>query len=153
MNINKKDYEDKFDNFLMVMDAQLEALSEQATKRNITFDYTLSDLERLEELFALMTKSADKEMVNDLIVTFARHLGEVVRLNIGGKWHLPLDDKKNVNYNTPVIIGHSIKGLEFAPISVMRSFALRRKPGTLRRAVEAQIDIKPLDLSDLVEGK
>jgi hypothetical protein len=33
----------------------------------------------------------------------------------------------------------------------MRAFALRRKPGTLRRAVDAEIHIKPLDLSDLIE--
>jgi hypothetical protein len=53
-----------------------------------------------------------------------------------------------------VIKGHSkIEGLEFAPIGVMRAYSLRKKEGTLRRAVEAQIDPKPLDLSGLVENE
>lgn len=52
----------------------------------------------------------------------------------------------------PVIVSHSaIPGLEFAPILVMRSYAIYRKEGTLRRAVEAQTHPRPLDLGELAE--
>lgn len=58
-----------------------------------------------------------------------------------------------MNFNSPVIVGHfQVPGLEFAPISVMRAFAIWREPGTLRRAIEAQVASLLLDLSDLVEG-
>lgn len=152
MKIDKKSAQEDFDNFLMVMDDQLEALEEEASKRGIKLDFSLNDLERLERLFDLMSEGLDKDATSSLVVTFARHLGEIVRLNFGGKWHLSLDDPNNVHFNKPVLIGHTaVEGLEFAPTFVMRGYALRRQPGSLRRAIDAQINVKPLDLSGLIE--
>lgn len=152
MKIDKAAAEEDFDNFLMVMYDQLDAFQDLASSKGIHLDFSLDDLDRLETLFLLLTEHADKDAISSLIVTFARHLGEVVRINYGGKWVLPLEDERNINFNTPVIIGHSpIEGLEFAPLSVMRGFALRKQSGALKRAVNAQIDIKPLDLDDLLE--
>jgi hypothetical protein len=83
-----------------------------------------------------------------MIVIFGRYLGEFIRLNYDGKWTLPLKDKKNVNFNTPVITGHSpIEGLEFAPIRVICAYALRRYKGTIRRAIDNHIHPQILDLS------
>jgi hypothetical protein len=142
-----------FDNFLMVMDDQLEALHDEATKRRLILDLSLDDLERLEKLFDLMADGVDNDTRSSLIVSFGRHLGEVVRQNYGGRWSVPLDDEKNVNFNKPVIIGHTkIEGLEFAPLTVMRAYSLRKKPGTLRRAVEADVNPQVLDLSELIEN-
>jgi hypothetical protein len=142
-----------FDNFLMVMDDQLEALHDEATKRRLILDLSLDDLERLEKLFDLMADGVDNDTRSSLIVSFGRHLGEVVRQNYGGRWSVPLDDEKNVNFNKPVIIGHTkIEGLEFAPLTVMRAYLLRKKPGTLRRAVEADVNPQVLDLSELIEN-
>lgn len=152
MKIDKKTAQEDFDNFLMVMDDQLEALAEEAAKRGIRLDLSLNDLERLERLFDLMSEGLEKDEKASLVVTFARHLGEIVRVNFGGKWHLPLDDPKNVHFNKPVLVGHTaVDGLEFAPTFVMRGYALRKQPGSLRRAVDAQINVKPLDLSGLIE--
>jgi hypothetical protein len=152
MTIDKAEAQETFDQFLMQMDDQLDALGDEANERGVKLDYSLADLKRLERLFELMAEGLDKDARAGLIVTFARHLGEVVRRNYGGQWRLPLDDERNVNFNTPVITGHSrVSGVEFAPLSVMRAFALRRKPGTLRRAVQADINVQPLDLGDLTE--
>jgi hypothetical protein len=150
MSIDKADAEEKFDDFLMVMDDQLEALADEAFKRGITLDFSLDDCEQLEHLFDAMSAEIDEDTKSSLVVTFARHLGEIVRLRFGGKWHLPLDDENNVYFNTPVLVGHStMKDLEFAPTFVMRGYALRKKAGSLRRAIDADINIKPLDLSHL----
>jgi len=152
MTIDKKVAEDKFDDFLMIMDDQLDWLDNETDKYKVTLDLTPDDLSKLERLFDLMSENQDKEFISKLLITFARHLGEVVCRNYGGKWNLPFDDEKNVNFNTPVIIEHTpIDGLEFAPLSVMRAYALHRKEGTLQLAVDAQIDPKPLDLSGLIE--
>ncbi|WP_334054461.1 hypothetical protein [Burkholderia cepacia] len=141
-----------FDNFLMDMDDQLDWLSEKAMEHGIELGVKLDDCPKLEKLFDLLSSGQNKDYALGLVVTFARYLGEIVRENYGGKWILPLDDDKNVNFNTPVIVGHTpIEGLEFAPLSVMRAYALRRKPGTLQRAVDAQVDPKPVDLSGLTE--
>lgn len=153
MTISREQALDDFDNFLMVMDDQLEALQEEATRRRLILDFSLDDLERLEKLFDLMTDGVDNDTRSSLIVSFGRHLGEVVRENYGGRWVVPLDDEKNINFNKPVIIGHTkIEGLEFAPLTVMRAYSLRKKPGTLRRAVEADVNPQTLDLSELIEN-
>ena len=152
MKNDKSDAEERFDKFLMSMDDQLDALHDEATKRSVNLDFSLEDLNRLERLFDSMSVELDKGELSSLVVTFARHLGEVVRRNYGGQWRLPLDDETNVNFNTPVIVGHSpVKELEFAPISVMRAYAVRRRPGTLKRAVDADANPQPLDLTDLIE--
>ncbi|MBU9366511.1 hypothetical protein L0Z42_04600 [Burkholderia multivorans] len=152
MAFDRKSAEEEFDNFLMNMDDQLDWLSRKAEEHGIELDVGLDDLSKLEKLFDLLSDGKDKDYVSRLVVTFARFLGEIVRENYGGKWTLPLDDEKNINFNTPVIVGHvPIEGLEFAPLSVMRAYALRRKQGTLRRAVDAQVNPKPVDLSGLEE--
>jgi len=147
----KKALED-FDDFLMIMDEQLDTLENDAEARGIKLDFSLSSLAKLEELFLKMANGADKDIRDRLIVYFSRYLGEIVRTNYGGKWQLSLDDQKNVNFNTPVIVGHTpIQGLEFSPIGIMRAFALKRRPGMLWTAIDADINPSPLDLSGLTE--
>lgn len=150
--MRKTEAQDSFEAFLALMDDQLNALKAEGANRQILLDTTLADLERLENLFDLMSEGLDKDAKASLVVSFARHLGEIVRLRFGGSWHLPPNDEKDINFNTPVIVGHTpIAGLAFAPLSAMRAYALRKKPGTLRRAVEADIHIRPVDLSGLIE--
>jgi hypothetical protein len=152
MKFDRRAAEETFDDFLAEMDDQLDWLSDEAKRQGIRLNVELDDLPKLEKLFDILSNEKNKDYVSGLVVTFARFLGEIVRENCGGKWVLPLDDDKNVNFNTPVIVGHTpIEGLEFAPISVMRAYALRRKPGTIKRAVDAQINPKPIDLSGLAE--
>src|SRR5690606_4978431 len=152
MNEYKKKYEEDFDNFLMIMDEQLDSLKDDAEKHKIPLDFSLRDLENLEDLLDLMAPPDTSQDLSKMIVYFARHLGEVVRLNYGGQWFLPLDDIKSVNFNKPVITGHSpVEGLEFSPVSVMRAYSLRRKKGTLARAVKANVAQTPIDIDHLIE--
>ncbi len=152
MQMKKEEAQERFDAFLMDMDEQLEWLEDEAEQHGISFDSTPDDFEKLEQLFDLMSSNQEKEYVSKLTTTFARQLGEVVRLNYGGKWVLALEEEKSPHFNMPVIVGHTpVQGVEFAPILVMRAYALRRKKGTLKRAVDAQVDPKPLDLSGMVE--
>jgi len=144
--------EEKFQSFLMLMDEQIDWLESEA--RALGIEIALSGgqvmLGRLESLFDVLSKGKDRDEIAGLNVVFARYLGEWVRLHFGGAWRLPLDDPKNVNFNTPVIEGHTlVQGLQFPPVLTMRAYALRRKPGMLLRAVISQVDPKTLDLSDL----
>lgn len=151
MSFNKKVAEEEFEEFLMAMDDQIEWLVNESEKHGIDLSNSSDVPGKLEKLFDSMSKGMDEDSVSSLIVIFGRYLGEFVRLSYGGKWVLPLDDKSNVNFNTPVIIGHSpVKGLEFAPIRVIRSYALRRNIGTLYRAIENHTAPQVLDLSQEV---
>lgn len=148
MNIDTDEAEAVFDDFLIAMDDQVEWLAEEAEKHNIKLTYSPNTPELLETLFNLLSAGMDEDDTASLIVIFGRYLGEFVRLNYGGQWTLPLDDQKNVNFNTPIITGHSrVEGLEFAPIRVMRAYSLRRNDGTIRRAIENHINPQILDLS------
>jgi hypothetical protein len=143
---------ESFDNFLLIMDEQLDALTEEAALYKVDLDFSLHSLSKLEDLFIKMSENIENDKKNSLIVFFARYLGEIVIKNFGGKWTLPIDDPKNVNFNTPVIIGHSpIEGLEFSPIGVIRAFSLRKRAGMLKTAIDAQASPNPIDLSGLVE--
>ena len=142
----------EFENFLIDMDEQLDWLIKEAAKYNINLNLSEPGYNLLEDLFDLMAQDKSKEYIMRLCITFARYLGENLRILYGGKWHLFLEDKKNVYFNTPVIIGHSpIQDLEFSPLFTMRAYALRKVKGTLFRAVEAQINPTPLNLDDIRE--
>lgn len=141
-----------FESFLLQMDEQLDGLREEAEAANVNLDMLDGDFEKLELLFDRVSDGLADDRRTDLVIAFARYLGELVRKLFGGDWSLPLDDEKSVNFNWPVIVGHSpVPGLEFAPISTMKAYALRKRPGTLRRAVMADVRPQALDLSDLVE--
>jgi hypothetical protein len=135
------------------MDDQIEAVESEAEKRGIPLDLDIENLENLEKLFFQVTESCTEYEKQGWIVTFARYVGEIIRLSFGGKWHLSLEDPKNIYFNTPVIIDHtSIDGLEFSPIFAMRALSLRRKSGLLRKIIMA--DIKPRELNiDYLEEK
>ena len=148
----RKLLEEFFDQFLMIMDDQLEYLADQAASLGIKLDFSLDDCDKVEQLFDKMSLGKNKDEVKDLIILFARHVGEIVRNNYGGNWTLSLDEVRNVNFNSPVIIGHTaVEGLEFAPISLMRAYSLRPRKGMIRTAIDAQINHNIIDLSDLIE--
>lgn len=136
-----------FDEFLIVMDDQLEWLEDKAIENGITLEYSSDIPEKLEQLFDLISVNMSEDDVSRLLVVFGRYLGEFVRTSYGGKWVLPLDDQKNINFNIPVITGHSkVQGLEFAPIRIMRAYLIRRNAGSIRRAIENHINTEILIL-------
>lgn len=144
--------QESFDRFIFIMEDQLEGLEEKAESHGVTLTRDLNGLEKLEQLFDEITVGALREGKNELSVTFGRYLGEIVRETFGGKWHLPLDNPKNINFNTPVVIGHTkIDGLEFPALSVMHAYSLRKKPGLLRSAVMSQVEPKAVEIDHLEE--
>jgi hypothetical protein len=113
----------------------------------------MGSLENLERLFFQVTENCSEDEKQGWIVTFARYVGEIVRETFNGKWHLSLEDPKNIYFNTPVIINHTkIENLQFSPIFAVRALSLRKKSGLLRKIVMA--DIKPRELNiDHLEEK
>lgn len=143
---------EQFDRFIFIMEDQLEALEEKAESLGFTLPRDMSSLEKLEEFFEMLTTNSSREEKNELSVTFGRYLGEIVIKTFGGKWHLSLDDKKNINFNTPVVVGHTdIEGLEFPALGVMHAFSLRKKTGLLRGAVMSHVEPKSVDIDHLEE--
>lgn len=152
MKISKDQALSDFDDFIFQMDDRIESLEGRAASVGVRLTMDLSGIDALEDAFDLLSTGIDTEERKDLVITCARYLGEIVRVAYGGRWHLPLDDKKDVHFNMPVIAGLStIADLYFSPIHLMRAYSLRGRKGTLRTGVDAIVNPKPLDLSDLVE--
>jgi len=105
MEIEKTEAKEEFYDFLMVMDDQLEWLESEAEKNGIVLNGSSDIPENLEKFFDLMSIDLSEDDVSRLPVVFGRYLGEFVRTNYGGKWVLPLDDEKSINFNVPVITG------------------------------------------------
>jgi hypothetical protein len=154
MSFDLQSAREVFDDFLLRMDDQIEGLQREALSHGVVLDMTDASVERLETLFeAVVPLSAPTDVQRSHLVTFGRYLGEVMRLNHQGHWHLPLGDPKNIYFNQPVITGHRPDAVLFAPISVMRAYAVRRKAGTVSAAFRnhAAFTARPLDLSDLAK--
>lgn len=152
MTLDLDEARETFDQFLMLMDGQIEWLVAQARIHGIALDGSPESLDRLERLHDLMAVTLSEDERDSLRVVFARYLGETVRLAHGGKWTLPLDDPKDINFNLPVIVGHSsCPWLEFNPIHTMRAYSLRGTPGLIRGVIAHSVNPQILDLSDLVE--
>lgn len=152
MAFNSEEARETFEQFLIIMDDQIEWLIEQAQLRGVDLDGSLESLDRLETLYTTMAATLSEDEQDGLRIVFARYLGDVVWEHHGGKWTLPLDDPKDINFNMPIIVGHSsCPWLEFNPIHTMHCYALRPKAGMLRSIVAHSVDPQILDLSDLVE--
>lgn len=152
MTLDLDEAREAFDQFLMLMDGQIEWLVAQARMHGIDLDGSLPSLDRLEHLHDAMGATLSEDEHDALRVVFARYLGETVRTEFGGKWTLPLDDPKDIHFNRPVIVGHSRYPLcEFSPIHAIRAYSLRRRPGLIRSIVASSVNPQILDLSDLVE--
>jgi hypothetical protein len=153
-SISTQEANDAFDDFLFLMDDQIEGLQREGMRHGVSLDMTDASIGRLERLFDLLVPDKGPEAGRSgHVVLFGRYLGEVMRLRHGGRWHLPLDDPKNIYFNQPTISGHRPGGILFAPISVMRAYALRRQSGTVLKAYQTQANPnpKPLNLDDLIE--
>lgn len=122
MTFNPEEAQEAFEQFLIIMDDQIEWLIEQAQQRGVDLDRSLERLDRLETLYTTMAATQSEDEQDGLRIVFARYLGDVVWEHHGGKWTLPLDDPKDMNFNMPVIVGHSsCPWLEFNPIHTMRA--------------------------------
>ena len=148
---DKEKAEDAFQQFLMEMDDRIEGLQQEAEGYQLNLDMSDSSLDILEKFILKILNSTSNPDVKSLAVTCGRYLGEVMAQNHQGRWFLPLDDPKNINFNQPVIIGHGASKTEFAPMSVCRAFILKKTPGLINKAYVSQLSPRKLDLSKLIE--
>lgn len=56
----------------------------------------------------------------------ARYVGEVFRKGLGGKWSIELEDKKNVFYGRPQLIGMRGQRIQISPLSLVTACLDRR---------------------------
>jgi hypothetical protein len=151
MKFNREQALEIFDNFIFIMDDQLEWLESEAKKAGIILKQEPEYLSNLENLFDYLSNNENDDTIEGLIIAFARYLGETFINHYGGKWKLSLENEKNVYFNTPVIAEYnSINNLEFSPIFAIRAYSIHKEKGTLKSIVNETIKPTELDLTDLI---
>lgn len=142
--LDRKREQEKFEQFLFMMDDLLEGFVKKASAKGYNLDYSLESLDRLEEYHTGTESGMDE---STFIYDASQYLGEVVRKTYGGKWQLSIDDPTDVYYGFPVLVGHSPHDVGFCPYQVVRAFTMKKKRGLMRRAVENDINPEKLSLT------
>ncbi|MDR2969369.1 MAG: hypothetical protein LBV32_07170 [Tannerellaceae bacterium] len=143
--LSEKDLNEKFENFLFNMSDYLEQIKVKANRQNFIFDYSIENLNQVETYLIDNNTPVDSDDYNDI----STYLGEVVRINYGGKWICCLDKENNsLYYGFPVIEGHAkVKNLLFSPFHIVRSFILNHKNNLFINAIESQVNPQKIDWS------
>jgi hypothetical protein len=143
-DLTQEELEEKFENFLFNLDDYLENIIDKANNQGYEFNYSLDSLSDIECFIIKNGTTVDDDDYNDL----SAYLGECLRLNYGGKWICNLDKLNNsLYYGFPVIEGHSIQDVLFSPFHLIKAFILRKKSNLFQKAIESQINPKPIDWS------
>jgi len=144
-NLSKEELEKKFENFLFNIDDCLNNIIDKAGSQGYNFDYSLDSLIDMEKYIIENNTTLNDDDYNDL----SAYLGEVHRLEYGGKWICNLDEENNsLSYGFPVIEGHSsIPNVLFSPFHVVKAFILYKKINLFRDAIKSQVHPKDIDWS------
>jgi hypothetical protein len=151
---NLDEEEQKLEGFLMAMVEEGIDFVEQAQAQgyHLNNEHSLASLEELEryvrEEKATFSNPADKSL--DQRSNCWYYLGEVVRQNFGGAWQFSMNEENTMHWGAYVLVGHSpVQGVEFKPLGLLKRFILRGyRAGALRKAITAQVNPIPLDLSE-----
>lgn len=154
LDLNPEAENERLQLFNFSLPDEQEAFIDAATAEGYVFDYSLTslaDLERYVRAKALTVSDASDEAVAQRVNCWA-YLGQVVRHNFGGRWAISMNEDNSLNRGLFVVEGHAkTPGVEFVPNRLLQAFIQRGRGGEWRRAIEAQTNPQPIDLSDLVE--
>jgi hypothetical protein len=146
MKLSEIELEEKFENFLFNIDEYLDNIVAKAESQGYNFNYNLENLKDMESYITKNSTTVDDDDYNDL----SAYLGEVLRLNHGGKWICNLDkDNNSLSYGFPVIEGHSVADVLFSPFHVVKAFILRKKINLFYEAIESQVHPQDIDWSQI----
>jgi hypothetical protein len=158
MNLDRIEYNqdeenDKLQIFLFNMIEEEIDFIEQARREGyqLNAEHTVSSLSELERY--VLDKGINYQDKSDEALHHRSlcwyYLGEVVRENFGGYWQFSMNEDNTMHWGLYVIEGHTpIPGLEFEPLGLLKRFTRRRNLGSLRRAIESQVNPEPVDLSE-----
>jgi hypothetical protein len=135
---------DLFEYWLIDMDDAIERVLERLP-RDVAekMDYSANSLDAIERYLLDKygnSKEALKKSEAQLIDAMARYVGEVFRKKLGGKWDIELNDKDNVFYDIPQLVGMKNQTTQIAPLTLVTSSLSRREENHIRRVLEAHLE-------------
>ena len=121
---------DKFQYWLMDMDDAIARLIQSApTNLADKLDFSPESLNVLEEFILSkyptiidIKKPTEAKAVDSL----ARYVGQVFRKHLGGKWGIEFNDRKNVFYGLPQLMGMAGQRTQICPLTLVTASTDRR---------------------------
>lgn len=135
--MTKEEARDVFEQYLFEMDDVLDELYADVTTRVGKLDRSRSSLGTLEKYLDIVADDASSREI--AVNRAARHLGEVFRMSVGGRWDIDLDNERSLHYGLPVVTGYSSSRISFCPIEIVRNYLNTGRSGLLDRAVESHL--------------
>ena len=152
LNLDPEEENERLQLFTFNKVDEQEAFIASAEQEGYALNYSLDSLAELERYVRaknLIVNDTSEEAIAQRVDCWT-YLGEVVRLNFGGRWQVSMNDENSLNRGLFVIEGHAkTPGVEFVPNRLLQAFIQRGRGGEWRRAIEAQINPRAIDLSDI----
>ena len=130
---------DDFEIWIFMISDKMEYFTNEfAKKNNLLLDYSIGSLDFLENWLITKYDTAE-QMRNDtsqcsgsynLLDLCGIYVGQVFRKNIGGKWHMIMDNPKHAYYMLPVLTDKAYKGTVYKAPILLASACISRKKGT-----------------------
>ncbi len=122
--------QENFQEWLILIDFKMDFFTEEfAKEQNLTLDYSLESLDKLEG-WILANYDDIKKLIDDekMLDYLTVYIGETFRKHLGGKWYIDLKNKKNAYYSMPVLTDPSYRGeVYIAPITYATACINRKK--------------------------
>ena len=123
--------QENFQEWLILIDFKMDFFTEEfAKEQNLTLDYSLESLDKLES-WILANYDDIKKLIDDekMLDYLTVYIGETFRKHLGGKWYIDLKNKKNAYYSMPVLTDPSYRGEVYKAPMTYATACINRKKG------------------------
>ena len=123
--------QENFQEWLILIDFKMDFFTEEfAKEQNLTLDYSLESLDKLEG-WILANYDDIKKLIDDekMLDYLTVYIGETFRKHLGGKWYIDLKNKKNAYYSMPVLTDPSYRGEVYIAPMTYATACINRKKG------------------------
>lgn len=123
--------QENFQEWLILIDFKMDFFTEEfAKEQNLTLDYSLESLDKLES-WILANYDDIKKLIDDekMLDYLTVYIGETFRKHLGGKWYIDLKNKKNAYYSMPVLTDPSYRGEVYIAPMTYATACINRKKG------------------------
>lgn len=123
--------QENFQEWLILIDFKMDFFTEEfAKEQNLTLDYSLESLDKLEG-WILANYDDIKKLIDDekMLDYLTVYIGETFRKHLSGKWYIDLKNKKNAYYSMPVLTDPSYRGEVYIAPMTYATACINRKKG------------------------
>lgn len=123
--------QENFQDWIFFISDKMEYFTGEFAKENgLILDYSIKSLDELEGWILSKFKHHDELIAQKKLLDYITiYIGQTFRKHIGGKWHIDLENKKNVFYSMPVLTDKTYRGLLYVSPMTYATASISRQKG------------------------